>query len=283
MSRAGLILAGVLAVLFWAAGCSEETKGGGAGSGGTAGTGGSAGTGGTAGTGGAGGIRAPVVCGSFWEQPADAPIVSTECTYNLDATPPVRDCTAFDRDGDATLRVIREYADESVPCGYPCVTGNMPTGQNTGDHFDAALRPIVETGSFGPDGVTLLNRTVATVDEFGNLEKSELYDGDGNLTATATTSYTGDPAKPATFETRLSNNMLVSSGTMMWNAMDQLEAFEVLINVGFIPTGFNIEENPEELIGTYDFAYPFPQVTVTYVLPDATVISILTYDFVCPP
>jgi hypothetical protein len=48
-------------------------------------------------------------------------------------------------------------------------------------------------------------------------------------------------------------------------------------------TGFNIEENPEELIGTYDFAYPLPQVTVTYVLPDATVISILTYDFVCPP
>jgi hypothetical protein len=114
-------------------------------------------------------------------------------------------------------------------------------------------------------------------------------------TATAT----GDPAKPDTFETRF-DNMVISSGAMMWNASGQLETFEVLINVLFIPharfdyeynadgslmrvTGFNIEENPEELIGTYDFAYPFPQVTVTYVFADATVISILTYDFVCPP
>jgi hypothetical protein len=240
------------------------------------------------------------VCGSFWEAPADAPLVSTECTYDLDATPPVRDCMTFDSGGEETLRVIFEYADDTVPCGYPCVTGGVPTAVNAGNHFDAALRPIVETASFEPGSVTPMTRTVLTLDQFGNLETTEAFDGDGILTGTATTTYTGDPAKPDTFETRLSNNMLISSGTMIWNAMDQLEAFEVTIEVGFIPqarfdyeynadgslmrvTGFNIEENPEELIGTYDFAYPLPQVTVTYVLPDATVISILTYDFVCPP
>jgi hypothetical protein len=37
------------------------------------------------------------------------------------------------------------------------------------------------------------------------------------------------------------------------------------------------------LLSTFEFAYPFPQVTVTYVLADSTTQSILTYDFVCGP
>ena len=307
MSRAGLILAGVLMVLFWAMGCTEgETSAGGGGSGasGTAGTGGAGGNGGTVGMGGTGGIRAPVVCGSFWEQPADAPLVSTECTYDLDAVPPIRDCTSFDSGGEATFRVIREYADDTVPCGYPCVTGNMPTGPNTGDHFDAALRSVVEAASFGPDGVTLVSRVVYTLDADGNLELSEVYDGDDNLTGTGTTTYTyvgtgPNMGKPETFETRLGNDLVVD-GSMMWNANGQLEAFEVTLHVITEPhsrfdyayngdgtlmevTAFDLKQDPEKLLSTFEFAYPFPQVTVTYVLADSTTQSILTYDFVCGP
>lgn len=298
MSRAGLTLAILLAVLFWAAGCAEEAASGSAGGGG-GGSGGAAGTGGAGGTGGTGGTTAPVVCGSFWEQPAAAPIVSTECTYDLDATPPVRDCTTFDSNGTPGLRVVREYADDAVPCGYPCVTGGMPTGANTGDHFDAALRSVVEASSFGPDGVTLMNRIVYSLDQHGNLEKSEVFDGDGDLTGTGVTTYTGDPAKPDTLETRSGNTLLVS-GAMTWNASGQLEAFEVTIHLLLLPrsrfdyaynpdgslmevTRFNVEEVPEMLLSTFEFAYPLPQATVTYVLADSTVQSVLTYDFVCPP
>jgi hypothetical protein len=46
---------------------------------------------------------------------------------------------------------------------------------------------------------------------------------------------------------------------------------------------FDIEQDPEALVARFDFAYPFPQATVTTVLPDSTVRSVLTYDFVCGP
>lgn len=300
MSRADLILAGVLAVLFSAVGCGEETPGGGAGSGGTGGSGGSAGAGGTGGTTGSGGVGVPAVCASFWEQPAASPLVSTECTYDLDATPAIRDCATFDSDGAPSSRLIREYADETVPCGYPCVTGNMPSGQNTGDHFDAALRSIVEAAFFAPDGVTLMSRSVYTLDQHGHLQTTDVYDGDGNLDGTGITTY--DPpgvARPDTFETRLDND-LVTDGAFTWNPNGRLDAFEVTVHLFFLPrsrfdytynpdgslmevTRFNVDEVPDLLLSTFEFAYPFPQATVTYVLADSTIQSVLTYDFVCAP
>jgi len=306
MSRTGSILAGTWLIVFATGGCATEDSsssggtaglGAGGGVGGNGGTGASAGaaggSGGTAGSAGSGG-GVPQVCASFWEAPADAPIVSEDCTYALGADPPTRDCTAHDES-----RKIFEYANER--CGFPCITGRVPATVNGGLHFDAAGLPLVEQASFPPGSVMQSSSIRYTLDSFGNETQARTFDSNGSQTGASTTTYTGsDPAMPESFETRLDDSTLISSGTLTWQpSTGRLLTFEITLNVGFIPPSrfeysynadgtldevvwYDIEQTSQSLLGSFLFDYPLPQATVTFLLPDSTVRSVITYDFACP-